>query len=160
MISVDNSALKGKLSGAGGFIEGASDVFVGIGDKIVGAATSKPVTGALKLGAMTGVETLKHGAGLGLTIGNKMIKEKSPWNFKLSGWGKAAAAIMAIGSFAKNTSDTYDNIHMGSINSNVRTNTPSIAPYMNMRPDRGVDMAGATGDLVFALHKNRNTGYL
>lgn len=99
-----------------------------------------------------------------LGIFGSLVKkdESNLFGYGFSGKGKVLIAGMGIAGTASAAKEERDRRDMG-VSNGVRYATPSIRPYLNQQQGHGGmgDIsAGATGDLVFAMHNQRNRGYL
>lgn len=101
------------------------------------------------------------------TITVKKDPDGSIFDRKFTGLGKFMIGGLALAATVKNAYQTIADTTMGYSDGTIRHATPSIRPYLPQQGQggRGGGMggdisAGATGDLVFAMHNNRNTGYL
>lgn len=92
----------------------------------------------------------------------KTVKKVNKGRLQLSGFGKTASLGIGVGAIASSAYQEYNKTHMGSIDGRMRNATHDVTPYLNMNQNvaLGAEGAGATGDLVFAMHKNRMRGYI
>ena len=166
----------GTIGSAG--LRGTDALFSGIGKVAIGAgkiglkASDMAVTGAAKSAAVYGAASVGPLSMIGKAakgLGKRMVKykpETRKWDpdkgdfvidkeggLKLTKLG--AGVIFGAGALGSimDGSHTVDGKNMGQSSGQVYTPTPEITPQQY---NTGfVDNGGATGDLVFALHKNR-----
>lgn len=102
----------------------------------------------------TGIDTL-------LSVSQSMIKkdENELLGYKISATGKMLGFVGAGIASASSAIDTRNTNDMGMITGRMYRAVPSYAGYM---PQQGMGdiSAGASGDLVFALHNQRGGGRL
>ena len=98
-----------------------------------------------------------------LGISQGMIKKDSKelLGYKVSGKGKVLGYMAASAAAVNGAITERDNNDMGMITGRMYRAVPSYAGYM---PEKGGGMgdisAGASGDLVFALHNQRGGGHI
>lgn len=88
--------------------------------------------------------------------------ESKMFGYGFNGKGKLLIAGIGAAGMASAAKGERDRRDMG-VSNGIRYATPSIRPYLNQQQGHGGmgDIsAGATGDLVFAMHNQRNGGYL
>lgn len=81
---------------------------------------------------------------------NKVVtipEGKNLSNIKLTGKGKMLIGAIALADFIQGAANQSETIAMGATTPYIEGPTPRLPSY--------ADNAGATGDLVFALHKNK-----
>jgi len=133
----------GAAKGLGSAAFGAAEIGGGAALKTAGlAAKTAPIVAGMGLRA---------GAGLAATS-SSLIKAdpKGFMGVTMSGVGKGIFVGGSLLAGAKQGLDTFNTNRMGQRDGQVTTATPQTPKY-NM-----LDDAGATGDLVFDLHKNKN----
>lgn len=87
----------------------------------------------------------------------KELEQRSP-SLKLTKFGAGVILGGAAISSAIHAVDKFKERAMGKIDSKVTTSTPDYSPQEYSTSNDLIDPAGATGDLVFALFKNRHGG--
>lgn len=88
----------------------------------------------------------------------KIVKEGP--KLKLTGKGKMLLGGAALLSGVGQAVDKFEASRLGTIDSKVRTNTPDFQAHEYNNAPVTPEIGGATGDLVFALFKNRRGGSL
>jgi hypothetical protein len=131
------------LDAPGGAAEAGSAFAAGVGK----------IAGGIGKGALAAVNSGAAAQQVGLlrNLGNHIV------NFKETAEGIEDVTLGHVGHAMMNVSmgveaakkafNTYNTIHMGQMDGQVRRATPMVPAY--------ADNAGATGDLVFALNRNR-----
>lgn len=90
---------------------------------------------------------------------SKKIIKKAP-SLKLSKFGAGVLVGSSIIGSAMSAMNKFETDRMGTVDTQATTATPDARPQEYNRTFQPVDHAGATGDLVFALFKNRHGGSL
>ena len=115
---------------------------------------AKSTLNSVKDPISTGIDTL-------LSVSQSMIKkdENELLGYKISTAGKMLGFVGAGIASASSAIDTRDTNDMGMTTGKMYRAVPSYAGYM---PQQGMGdiSAGASGDLVFALHNQRGGGHL
>ena len=93
------------------------------------------------------------------SIISEPVAKGDVFNRKLTGFGKLVAVGFGGAAAVSGAQGQRNQNDMGKNDGSILTATPSMAPYM--QKVTGPDLsAGATGDLVFALNSNRESGFL
>lgn len=126
--------------------------FIGKSGGALGMGVDKSMGGVL--GGGVSFNSTLHGMGRAIKgFSEKMVKETATGNgIKLSGMGKAAVLTGALYGGTRDEVVNSQERQMG-MNTGVTRATPTMMP-MQQAP-HSMNHAGATGDLVFAMHKNR-----
>lgn len=142
----------GLVAGAAlGLAEGAGAVGLGVAEG-TGALAIGLGKGLTKIGAYGAQKYAGIGAGVGKGVNRFLLKDdlKNPNNLlgkKLSGLGATAVVGSALIGGAREAFNEFNTSHMGQRDGMITRATPRTPSYM--------DNAGATGDLVFAMNRNR-----
>lgn len=123
-----------------------------------------PISTAVKIGrTLTPSSKMKIGAITSniaemASLMSKPIAEGDVFNRKLTNFGKSVGIGFGVAAAASGAQGQRNQNDMGRSDGSITTATPSIASYM--QKTTGDMSAGATGDLVFALDRNRESGFL
>lgn len=179
------AAAYGLAKNTGTILGGIGSATIGLSDKVgrgIINVASSPTTYSVAssvagLAAKSAYKTVELGVDALGTIGEKMVRhpieefteadgskvrKPNKGKYVMSGFGKAATGILGIGSVAASAYQAHNRAHMGTVEGRVQRATPNISHYMNMNQNVNLtaNSAGATGDLLFALNRNRNGGYI
>ena len=118
-----------------------------LGGATISAAGTAGTIGVAGL-AVAGA-TAKTVGTMGIGFASSLVKSNPTGSFpwKLSGLGVGAVVGTGLVSSSKEAFDDFNRRRMGQMDSKIYRATPTTPSYMNN--------GGATGDLVFALNRNR-----